>query len=255
MIIILSPAKSLDFEPLNRTLKTTTPAFIQEASVVNEELRKLSSDKLADLMGISPKLAMLNFERNQIWTPDTNPQKSKPAMLAFSGDVYQGLQAENFSDEQMAIAQQRIRILSGLYGILRPLDLIQAYRLEMGTDLSIKQKKDLYAYWTDRVTQALNDELLQSGNTLINLASNEYSKVVNTQKLSARIINPSFKDYKNGQYKIISFFAKRARGLMSRFVIENNITNPEEMKAFDLEGYYFNPKLSKENDWIFTRER
>jgi len=254
MLLVISPAKSMDFDTPSTIEQSTHPKFLSEATMVNKELRKLKAEQLAKLMDISSKLAELNFERNQLWSENPSVENIKQAVLAFSGDVYQGLQAETFSEEQMKLAQERIRILSGLYGLLRPLDLIQPYRLEMGTNLSVKGRKDLYEFWKDKITAQLQSELKTNGNILINLASNEYFKVLDTKKLDAQIITPIFKDFKGGQYKMISFFAKRARGLMCRFVIENNLTEPEDLKAFDLEGYYFNSGLSKESEWVFTRE-
>ena len=254
MILVISPAKSMDFETSVATVLQSSPRFIDEATVINKKMKSLSAKKLEQLMDISPKLAELNFERNQVWSHTNIDNPLKPAVLAFTGDVYQGMQSKNFTDEQLQIAQERIRILSGLYGLLRPLDLIQAYRLEMGTQIAIQGKKDLYAFWSEKITKQLIQELSTNGNVLVNLASNEYFKAVNTKKINARIITPVFKDLKNGQYKMISFFAKKARGLMCRFVVENNITNSEEMKAFDLEGYYFNAGLSKGDEWVFTRE-
>ncbi|HCR90260.1 MAG TPA: peroxide stress protein YaaA [Prolixibacteraceae bacterium] len=254
MILVISPAKSLDFETPATTVLFSLPQFLEEAEIVNQKLRSLSAKKLAKLMDISPKLAELNFERNQLWSHQNPENPLKPAVLAFTGDVYQGMQADRFSEKQLEIAQKKIRILSGLYGLLRPLDLIQAYRLEMGATIAIQRKKDLYAYWTAKVTEQLQKELNAGDKVLVNLASNEYFKVVNTKKLDARIITPVFKDLKNGEYKIISFFARKARGLMCRFVVENNISKPEEMKAFDLEGYYFNSGLSNGDEWVFTRD-
>jgi len=256
MILVISPAKSMDFkEPATTaTALGSLPQFINEAKEVNRELRGLSVARLAGLMGISTKLAELNFGRNQVWSPQNQENPSKQAVLAFTGDVYQGMQPGSFTEGQMEIAQEKIRILSGLYGLLRPLDLIQAYRLEMGIPVAIGGEKDLYRFWSTKVTESLQQELNRSGKVLVNLASNEYFKVIDTKKIDARIITPVFKDLKNGQYKIISFFAKKARGLMCRFVVENNIDDPEEMKAFDQEGYYFNPGLSNDNKWVFTRD-
>lgn len=254
MKIIISPAKSLNIETSASSNKSTQPIFTKEASVINQKLRSFSATELGKLQKISPKLAQLNFERNQLWSEAPSAESTKQAILAFSGDVYQGMQAENFNEEQISIVQEKIRILSGQYGILRPLDLIQAYRLEMGTKLPIAGKKDLYQFWTEKVTAQLKAELTESGNILINLASNEYFKVLDKKKLDAEIITPTFKDLKNGQYKMISIYAKKARGMMCRFVVENNISDPEEIKAFDMDGYYFNSGLSKGNDWIFTRE-
>lgn len=254
MILVISPAKSMDFDVASPVNTHTTPRFIDEAAIVNKKIKTLSAKKLAQLMDISPKLAELNYERNQLWSHNNFDNPLKPAVLAFTGDVYQGMQADRFSEVQLLAAQEKIRILSGLYGLLRPLDLIQAYRLEMGTSIAIQRKKNLYAFWSEKITNQLQEDLNETGNVLVNLASNEYFKAVNAKKLNARIITPEFKDLKNGQYKMISFFAKRARGLMCRFVVENNITNPEEMKAFDLDGYYYNVDLSKENEWVFTRD-
>lgn len=254
MKIVISPAKSLNIDASASTSKSTQPIFTKEASVINKKLRSFSAKELGKLQSISPKLAQLNFERNQLWTETPSAECTKQAILAFSGDVYQGMQAENFTNKQLDIAQEKIWILSGQYGMLRPLDLIQAYRLEMGTKLPIAGKKDLYQFWTEKVTDQLKSELTESGNVLINLASNEYFKVLDKKKLDAEIITPTFKDLKNGQYKMISIYAKKARGMMCRFVVENKISDPEEMKAFDLDGYYFNPGLSKGNDWVFTRE-
>lgn len=254
MLVLLSPAKSLDFETKPVTEKYTQPSFLKEARKINRELKKRSPKELSDLMGISSKLGELNFERNQKWKTPFRPDNAKQAVLAFTGDVYQGLKAADFSEQELERAQEKIRILSGLYGLLKPLDLIQAYRLEMGTKFSVNGSGDLYSFWQDKVTRAINRELKTLGGPLINLASNEYFKAVASKKIKAEIISPAFKDLKNGQYQIISFFAKKARGLMSRFIIQNNITDPEDLKAFDLEGYYYNNELSNGKNWIFTRD-
>lgn len=254
MLILISPAKSLDFETKPSTEKYTQPSFLKESRQLNRELKKLSPKDLSQLMSISDKLGELNFERNQKWKTPFSPENAKQAVLAFTGDVYQGLQASDLSEKELDVAQEKIRILSGLYGLLKPLDLIQAYRLEMGTKFGVNGSNDLYGFWQDKITKAVNKELKQVGGPLVNLASNEYYKVVDSKKIRAEIISPAFKDLKNGQYKIISFYAKKARGLMSRFVVKNNITNAEDLKAFDLEGYYFNNELSKGKDWIFTRD-
>ena len=217
-------------------------------------LKKKKPAQLAKLMDISPKLAELNFQRFQAWNPVFTPENSWQSVLMFNGDVYQGLKAETFTASDFEIAQQKLRILSGVYGLLKPLDLIQPYRLEMGTNLSVARKKNLYDFWKTKITAKLNDELsLNDHKLLINLASNEYFSAIDTKKLKARIITPSFKENKDSKYQMVSFFAKRARGLMSRFIIQNNISDPEELKAFDSEGYYFNNQLSGENDWVFTR--
>ncbi len=253
MIAIISPAKSMNMEGMVATATQTKPMFLSDARIINQHLRQLSAAELASLMDISPKLAQLNYERNQIWSFSSKVNPEKQAVLAFSGDVYQGMQAEKFSEEELAFAQQHIRILSGLYGLLRPLDMIQAHRLEMGTRIEIATQPDLYAFWSEKITSQINKELRKNGKMLINLASNEYFKAVDSKKIEGRIISPVFKDMKNGQYKIISFFAKKARGLMCRFMTENALTNPEDLKAFDLEGYFFRQELSNENEWVFAR--
>lgn len=254
MIIVISPAKSLyDKCPIHFE-KSTPIDFLPEAEKIVSLLKKKKPAQLARLMDISPKLAELNFQRFQAWSLPFTPENSWQAVLMFNGDVYQGLKAETFTDAEFRLAQQKLRILSGVYGLLKPLDLIQAYRLEMGTNLPVARKKNLYDFWKVKITAKLNQELEQNGQKLlINLASNEYFSAIDTRKLNARVITPSFKENKDGKYQIVSFFAKKARGLMSRFIVQNNISDPEEMKAFDLEGYYFNNQLSGVNDWVFTR--
>ena len=254
MITVISPAKSLyDHCPIHIE-KYTEIDFLPEAEKIISVMKKKKPGQLAKLMSISPKLAELNFKRFQAWSPTFTPENSWQSVLMFNGDVYQGLQAETFTESEFEIAQQKLRILSGVYGLLKPLDLIQPYRLEMGTSVSVARKKNLYDFWKTKITAKLNDELsLNDQKILINLASNEYFSAIDTKKLKARIITPSFKENKDGKYQMVSFFAKRARGLMSRFIIQNNISDPEELKAFDWEGYYFNNQLSGENDWIFTR--
>ena len=206
-------------------------------------------------MGISPKLAQLNVQRFSDWKPPFNPSNAKQAILAFKGDVYMGLDAETYNARDFTFAQKNLRILSGLYGLLRPLDLIQPYRLEMGTRLENKRGKDLYDFWGDRITLHLVDELNHHRNkTLINLASNEYFKSVNTSLLPARLITPVFKDYSKGSYKVLSFFAKKARGAMASFIIKNRVSKPDELKDFDIDGYKFNLDLTIENQWVFTRK-
>jgi hypothetical protein len=228
---------------------------LKEARKINRELKKLSPKDLSGLMDISDSLGELNFMRNKKWKTPFTPENAKQAVLAFTGDVYQGLEAWKFSENEFDVAQEKLRILSGLYGLLKPLDLIQAYRLEMGTKFPVNGSENLYGFWQDKITKAINKELKQAGGPLINLASNEYFKAVDTKKMKAEIISPAFKDLKDGEYKIISFFAKKARGLMSRFIIQNDINNPEDLKAFDSDGYYFNNELSKGKDWVFTRDR
>jgi Uncharacterized protein conserved in bacteria len=254
MIIVVSPAKTLyDKSPIDFETYSEIE-FLPEAEKIIGVLKKKKPAQISKLMDISPKLAELNFQRFQAWQPIFTPENSWQAVLMFNGDVYQGLKAETFSDAEFAVAQEKLRILSGLYGLLRPLDRIQPYRLEMGTSLPVARKKDLYEFWKAKITLKLNEELvLHDQKILVNLASNEYFSAVDTKKIKGRIITPSFKENKGGKYQMVSFFAKRARGLMSRFIIQNNIADPEEIKAFDLEGYYFNSQLSGENDWVFTR--
>lgn len=254
MITVISPAKTLDFDSKPNTDHYTQPAFLKEAAKINKSLRRLKPSGLMELQGISAKLAQLNAERNQQWKPPFTLENAKQAVLAFNGDVYDGLNAGAMTEDELQMAQEKIRILSGLYGLLRPLDLIQPYRLEMGTPFSFAAYPDLYHFWQQKITKTLNQELKGSGEVLVNLASQEYFKAIDLSKLKARVIYPVFQDQKNGQYKIISFFAKKARGLMCRFMIKNRISDPEELKAFDLEGYHFNNHLSKGDTWIFTRD-
>lgn len=254
MLIVISPAKSLYERTPIQFEEYTNACFLPEAEKIVSVLKKKKPDQLVKLMGISTKLADLNFQRFQQWSLPFSPENSWQSILMFNGDVYQGLKAETFTNDEFAIAQQKLRILSGVYGYLKPLDLIQPYRLEMGTNIGIARKKNLYDFWQTKITSKLNQEFAENGQkVLVNLASNEYFSAVDTKKLKARIITPMFKEHRDGKYQMISFFAKRARGLMSRFIIQNQITDPEEMKAFDLEGYYFNNQLSKDNHWIFTR--
>ncbi len=254
MLSVISPAKTLDFETPSTTDKVTQPDFLDHSQPLIEILRDYSPQQLSDLMGISDKLAGLNAARFADWQPPFTLDNAKPAVQAFQGDVYTGLEANTFSDDDNLFAQQHLRILSGLYGLLRPLDLIQAYRLEMGTKLPNDAGKDLYAYWKPTLTQALNSAIAESGsNVLVNLASNEYFKAIDTKKLAARIITPVFKDEKNGSFKIISFYAKKARGLMSAWIIQQQINDPEQLTAFDVAGYQFDPAASQGDTLVFTR--
>ncbi len=224
MITVISPAKSLDFESPLATRQKSQPQFLPQSEVLIEQLRELAPQDIATLMKLSEKLSLLNFDRFQSFSPPFTPDNARQALLAFKGDVYQGLDAESFSGNDFKFAQKQLRILSGLYGLLRPLDLIQAYRLEMGTRFENKAGKSLYDFWGEKINLQLQKELAkQTHPVLINLASNEYFKAVKAKQLPYRIITPSFKDFKNGQYKMISFYAKRARGLMSRFIIQNQI--------------------------------
>lgn len=256
MLILISPAKSLDFETPSSIQNYSEARFLKESNTLIKQLRKFSTDEISDFMGISPKLAQLNFERFVNWQLPFNMENAKQAILAFKGDVYTGLDAISLTEAELQTAQTDLRILSGLYGILKPLDLIQAYRLEMGKKLQTTKGKNLYEYWGDKITHEINSTLKEKEDKhIINLASNEYFKSVNKKKLKAEIITPVFKDLKNGHYKVISFFAKKARGLMTRFIIQNQITNPEHLKAFNSDGYVFNPHLSKNQELVFTRDQ
>ncbi|WP_372639519.1 peroxide stress protein YaaA [Ancylomarina sp.] len=256
MLILISPAKSLDFETKSSTQNYSEATFLKESQSLIKQLRKLSTDEIADFMGISPKLAQLNFERFVNWQLPFDIENAKQAILAFKGDVYTGLDAESLSDTELQTAQKKLRILSGLYGVLRPLDLIQAYRLEMGKKLQTTKGNNLYEFWGDQITNEINKTLKENKDKyLINLASNEYFKSINKKIIKAEIITPVFKDLKNGQYKVISFFAKKARGLMTRFIIQNKILDPEYLKAFNSDGYVFNPHLSTDTELVFTRDQ
>ncbi|MDZ7924281.1 MAG: peroxide stress protein YaaA [Marinagarivorans sp.] len=256
MLLVISPAKKLDeCSPLPQSLTATQPALLDDAAQLIDQLKPLAPHQVAALMKLSDALGTLNYERFQQWhLPFDNPN-ARPAVLTFAGDVYQGLDAQSFSDADFKFAQQHLRILSGLYGVLRPLDLMQAYRLEMGTAFANNRGANLYAFWGQKVTELLNAQLAQLGsNTLVNLASTEYFKVVKPKQLNATVIEPVFKDYKNGDYKIISFFAKKARGLMSAYSIKNKLTKPDDLKAFDSEGYAYNSAMSNDIQWVFTRK-
>ncbi|MDM3560103.1 peroxide stress protein YaaA [Proteus vulgaris] len=254
MLITISPAKTLDFESPLATTHFTQPELLKYSQQLIEECRKLSSSDIASLMKISDKLAGLNTARFGEWQPNFTPENARQAILAFKGDVYTGMQAELFSEDNFQFAQQHLRILSGLYGVLRPLDLMQPYRLEMGVKLKNKKGRDLYQFWGNTITETLNKALEEQGdNILINLASDEYFKSVNPQKLNAEIIKPVFLDEKNGKFKVISFYAKKARGLMSRFIIQEKLTNKTQLKEFDLEGYQFNAAASEGNTLVFKR--
>lgn len=255
MLIVISPAKSLDFNTPSVTESYTIPEMLGESEKLVGRLKKMSPKQLSNLMGISTNLGELNFQRYQSWHLPFKPENAKQAILAFSGDVYQGLDAGNLSEELLELAQTKLRILSGLYGVLKPLDIIQPYRLEMGTKMKYQRSNDLYAFWKNKITLAVNKAISESGSdVLVSLASNEYFKSIDRKKIKARIVTPEFKDLKNGQYKMISFFAKKARGLMTRFILENDISDVDNLQAFDLEGYHFNPRLSKPETPVFTRD-
>ena len=230
------------------------PDMLDESEKLVERLQKMKPKQLSELMSISANLGQLNYERYQTWSQPFTPENAKQAVLAFNGDVYQGLDAGSLTENQLLQLQDKLRILSGLYGVLRPLDLIQPYRLEMGTKLKYRRSDDLYAFWKNKITPKVKEAIKESGsNVLLNLASNEYYKSIEPKKLGAEIVTPQFKDKSNGQYKMISFYAKKARGLMTRFVLEHGIEKVEDLQAFDSEGYVFNPRLSKPGNPVFTR--
>lgn len=254
MLTIISPAKTLDYQSPLITSDYSKPQFMPETQQLVEVCKKLSANELAKLMSISPKLAEVNYQRFQDWHANFTPNNARQAILAFKGDVYEGLHVEDFTDKDLSFAQSHLRILSGLYGVLRPLDLIQPYRLEMGIRLKNGHNSNLYQFWGDKLTDYLNKELAQSANpTLINLASNEYFKAIKAKQLKASIIQPVFLDKSKGEFKVISFYAKKARGLMSRFIIKNNINQSNDIKSFNLEGYQFDSKRSTELEWFFIR--
>lgn len=253
MKIVVSPAKSLDQESKLPTTRGTQPKFVEQAAKINRKLARMSKKEISELMGISDKLADLNYTRYQEFEEEHTKKNSRPAAYMFAGDVYTGLDAYTIEESKIDLLQNTLRILSGMYGILRPLDLIQPYRLEMGTKLSIENYENLYEVWQEQVTQALNDEL-EDDELFINLASNEYFKAVNKKNLKADVISPVFKDFKNGKLKIISFYAKKARGSMSRYIIDINAKTLNDLKGFDYDGYKFSEEhTQKENEPVFIR--
>ncbi|GAB1307466.1 peroxide stress protein YaaA [Urechidicola sp. KH5] len=252
MKIVISPAKSLDFGTPCPTEKYTQGIFLEEAAKLNKALKKKTAKDLSALMNISPALGELNYKRNQEWSLPFTPKNSRQAVYAFKGDVYIGLDAYSIPEEKLDQLQDKLRILSGQYGLLKPLDLMQPYRLEMGTKLKIRTKDNLYQFWGDKITKALNEEL-EENIPFINLASNEYFKSVNSKNLKSPVVTPVFKDYKNGKLKMISFFAKKARGMMVRYIIDNNVETIEELKGFNYEGYGFDANISTESELVFTR--
>ncbi|MCC7522012.1 MAG: peroxide stress protein YaaA [Flavobacteriaceae bacterium] len=249
MKILLSPAKTLDFQTKVPTLRSSKPIFVTQANEINQVLQSKTPKKLMDLMDISDKLAQMNWKRNQEWEQTSDLRQ---AVYAFKGEVYVGLDAYSISELHWDYMQNSVRILSGQYGVLKPFDLIKPYRLEMGSDLKIGKSKNLYQYWDANITQAIQTELALD-EWVVNLASQEYFKVIKSQLLQNKIITPIFKDYKNGDYKVISFFAKKARGLMTRFAIDHRIEKVNQLKTFSDNGYAFDDKLSSETEWVFTR--
>ncbi len=254
MIHILSPAKTLDYKNSIQTRVFTQPDLLNESKLLMNELQKLNPKDLEKLMSINTELALLTFERNLSWHFPFNTDNAKQAIAVFKGQVFIGLEAKTLSEKDLLFAQNHLRILSGLYGVLRPLDLIQPYRLEMGTELTNIKGKNLYQFWGIRLTEIINAEIAKQKNkVLINLASNEYFKAINPKQIKGKIITPVFKESKGNEYKQVTIYAKTARGYMSRFIIQNRIENPEDIKAFDTEGYLFNPDLSNQSNWVFTR--
>lgn len=255
MLLVISPAKTLDYETPVATALHTTPDYLDDAAILVKRARQYSVEEVMALMAVSEKIAKLNVARFQAWCRPVSVQNARQALLAFKGDVYVGLDAANFDDGDLEFAQQHLRILSGLYGLLRPLDLMRPYRLEMGRKIDTVRGKNLYEFWGSRITEGLNRQLQQSGSRyLINLASNEYFKAVQPRLLQAEIITPIFKEYKGGEYKTLGVYAKKARGRLSRYIIKNRLSDPQAIKAFKQDRYNFNPSLSSGNHWVFTRK-
>ncbi len=256
MLIFLSPAKSLDYKTPPHVASFSQPAFLDRSQTLIDQLRALSPADIAKLMDLSDPLALLNFNRYAEWAQPFTPDNAKQAVLAFDGDVYDGLAAKTLSAADLDFAQQHVRILSGLYGILKPLDLMQPYRLEMGTKFANRGGKDLYAFWGETLLDAINAELdAMPRPVVVNLASEEYFKAAVGRKLKGTLIQPVFEDWKGGKYKIISFFAKKARGLMTRYAVLNRLSDPEGLQGFDSEGYAFAPEASDDKTWVFRRRQ
>ncbi|MDH5184397.1 MAG: peroxide stress protein YaaA [Gammaproteobacteria bacterium] len=256
MLLVISPAKTLDYETKPKTKTFSMPDFLPDSQQLINRARKYSVLDIMELMAVSKKIAELNFERFEAWHTPFTQDNAKQAVLAFKGDVYTGLDAETFTASDFSFAQKHLRILSGLYGLLRPLDLMQAYRLEMGRKIDTDRGKNLYEFWGSIITDGLNQQLKKlKSDTLVNLASNEYFKSVKPKQLHGKIITPEFKDYKNGEYKMMGVYAKKARGQLSRYVIQNKIIEPEAMKDFNIDGYKFNKKMSSDLKWVFARKQ
>lgn len=252
MKIVISPAKSLNYESKLPILTYSESEFLKNSEKVQRTLKKKQPKQLMELMHISEKLAGLNWQRNQEWTLPFTPENARPAVYAFDGDVYTGLDVYSLPAEKITVLQDKLRILSGLYGVLKPLDLMQPYRLEMGTKIEIGTKKNLYEFWKKTITDSLNKEITDA-ELFVNLASNEYFSAIDTKNLKVPVITPEFKDYKDGKLKIISFFAKKARGLMVRYIIDKNAETIEDLKGFNYDGYAYDANLSKGNSLVFTR--
>ncbi|HIF18090.1 MAG TPA: peroxide stress protein YaaA [Cycloclasticus sp.] len=255
MLLLISPAKTLDFDTPANTVVHSQPEFLDDSAELIDQLKTLSPADVSSLMSISEKLGMLSSNRFIEWQTPFTLDNSKQAVLAFKGDVYEGMSANTFTVEDLNWANSHLRILSGLYGLLKPLDLMQPYRLEMGTRFNNPRGKNLYEFWGNKITDKLNDEMAnQKSPVLINLASNEYFKSVKTKQLNAAVITPVFKDWKNDKYKIISFYAKKARGMMSAYIIKNRLESPSDIKQFDTAGYAYCAEQSTENEWVFLRK-
>lgn len=256
MLTVISPAKTLDFDTPPATRKTSQPLFLERSAQLVEEARELGPEGIRELMGVSENIAQLNHQRFMNWGTPFTLDNAKQSVLAFKGDVYTGLEAQTLSTAQLNFAQKHLRILSGLYGLLRPLDLMQAYRLEMGLKFANSNGANLYEFWGDSITRTLNTQLKKSGSReLVNLASNEYFKAVKKGSLEADVVTPVFKDLKSGKYKVISFYAKKARGQMARFIIDKGLNSPQGLKKFRTGGYRYNKAESSAREWVFTRDQ
>lgn len=252
MKVLLSPAKAIDINGKVQTTEYSKPVFLKEAEGLVKKLKGMSPKKLKGLMHISEDLAELNYQRYQSWEPkvDLNADRTQ-AIAAFNGEAYRGFDASSLTEKELKVAQEKVRVLSGLYGVLKPLDAFSPYRLEMGTNWAVTPaKKNLYQFWGDKLTKELNDE---EKDVIVNVASNEYFKATNPKKLKARVITPVFKEFKNGEYKVVMVYAKHARGAMARYIVKNNIEDPEQIKLFDTDGYHYDDNLSKGDEWVFTR--
>jgi hypothetical protein len=254
MLILISPSKTLDFDIPAKANNPSQPEFLDEAQLLVDKLKNYSPAKLQELMRINPKLADLNAKRYMDWQQPFTEVNARQALLVFKGEVFTGLKAEDLNNDDLEFSQDHLRILSGLYGVLRPLDLIQPYRLEIGTKLKTGKAKDLYQFWGNKITNSINMALKDTDqNVIINLASNEYFNSIDRKKLNAEVYTPTFKDYSNGTYKFLTVYGKRARGMMARFIIKNRITDVEKLKLFEEDGYYYNDNLSEGRNWVFTR--
>ena len=253
MIVLLSPAKAIDQERKLNSTKSSQPVFMEEAESLIKKLKKFSSNKISKMMHLSKELSDLNHQRYQDWNSSSELSNNNHHVSAiFNGEVFKGFDAPSFSKSELAIAQEKVRILSGLYGILKPMDVVYPYRLEMGTKWALTPSKtNLYKFWGTKIAKNINEE--NNSDTIVNLASTEYYKAVDKKELKGRVITPTFKEFKNGDYKVVMVYAKKARGLMARYIVKNNISSPEELKLFNIDGYQFDSNLSEGDSWVFTR--